>query len=269
MQVPTKLSGLLLALFCASCTDVGWGPAPTLPQGVNAAEHAVGGKSANEVFGDEQVRLLAIAACAGRSEEVSNLIREGVAPDSEGLDGVTPLIWAQSCDSLPGMEALLQGGADPNKRFSDYNAVWLAAENYRVEQLELLLRYGGDMSFAAADGKTVLIAAVRRGDRGDGWENFEFLLRSGVPINQVTRAAWLFDDGETTAAEDAASLLQFERVVQLLQLGYNVRLRKLARIIEVQVEDDAPIPPAQARWRARAREMLIERGVQFPVGPVE
>jgi len=241
--------------------------ARTVPAAFDPATHSVGGKTAQDVFQDDDLRALALASCAGRSEEVARILQAGADPNGEGQDGVTPLIWAQSCDSLPGMEALLQGGADPNKRFFDSNAVWLAAVDYRVEQLELLLRHGGDMSFAAADGKTVLIAAIRRGHRGNGWENFELLLRAGAPINQVTTAAWLADR-DTTAAEDAAYLLEFDRVVQLLQMGYNTRLRVLARIIEVQLEDDAPTPPDQVPWRARAREMLIERGVQFPVGPI-
>jgi ankyrin repeat protein len=262
------LRGLFLALLCAGCIDVRTEATATSPQEANMANHSVGGKTAQDVFSDDQLRALALASCAGRGEEVTRIIREGTDPNGEGLDGVTPLIWAQSCDSLPGMEALLQGGADPNKRFSDVNAVWLAAADYRVEQLELLLRYGADISFAADDGKTVLIAAIRRGHRGDGWDNYELLLRSGAPINQVTSAAWIGGRG-MTIAEEAAHRQQFDRVVQLLELGYNVRLRKLGRLIEVQIEDDAPIPSEQVRWRARAQEMLVAMGVQFPVGPID
>lgn len=270
-----NVGALVLALLCASCAGA-LGDASAAPENVNAAEHTVGGKTAREVFArDEALRALAIASCAGQAEEAALIIRQGADPNGEGLDGVTPLIWAQSCDSLSGMEALLQGGADPNKHFYDANAVWLAADSYRVEQLELLLRFGGDPNFTADNGRTVLMAALSRGHYGEGWENFELLLRSGASINELTTRGWDTDARgqriawQVTVAEDAASMTEFDRVVQLLDLGYNLRLRRLARMIEVQIRDEAPLRPEQVRWRERAREMLIERGVQFPVGPIQ
>jgi hypothetical protein len=59
--------------------------------------------------------------------------------------------------------------------------------------------------------------------------------------------------------------------LRLFQKGHTLgfRLRYLARTIEVQLEDEFPTPSQQARWRERAREILIERGVQFPVGPID
>ena len=273
--VAMNLRALALALLCASCVDARIN-ASAAPANTNAEEHEVGGKTAQEVFAnDEGLRALATASCAGRVEDVALTIQQGGDPNGEGLDGVTPLIWAQSCDSLPGMEALLQGGANPDRHFYNSNAVWIAASAYRVEQLELLLRFGGDVNFVDDYGDTVLIASIRRGHNDDDWENFELLLRSEVSINQVTSRGRNFDgEGQPverlgTAAQFAAHMLEYDRVVQLLELGCNVRLRHLARAIEVQIEDGAPTPPEQVRWRERAREMLIERGVQFPVGPIQ
>jgi ankyrin repeat protein len=263
-----KLVRVLLLSCCMSC-----GPArqatieeaPSLEE--NVAEHSVGGKAARDVFPDERVRELAIAACEGRVDLVERLLREGVDPNGEGIDDATPLIWAQSCESLAGVEALLRSGADPNKRFGGVNAVWLAADSHELEQLALLIRYDGNVNFVADDGKTVLIAAFGRGHRGD-WANYEFLLASGADINAVTAAAHLAGS-ETTVAERAAALGDWDRVVELLERGYTARLRHLGRSIEVQIRDQSPTPSSQLQWRARAREMLIERGVQFPVGPVE
>jgi ankyrin repeat protein len=101
------------------------------------------------------VLALARAACGGDAETVARLVQAGTDPDAEGLDGVTPLIWAQSCDSLIGMEALLQNGADPNRPFYHANAVWIAAMDDRVEQREsaqlVAARFGATQVVAGSD----------------------------------------------------------------------------------------------------------------------
>ena len=89
-----------------------------------------------------QARTLAEAACAGDTAQVERLIADGAPVDQVGQYGVTPLIWALSCDGieqpsdlstriaatgrvpaikpvrpdyLNALTALLKAGADPNR----------------------------------------------------------------------------------------------------------------------------------------------------------
>lgn len=97
---------------------------------------------ASEIFANPQTRTLAEAACAGDTAQVKRLIADGAPVDEAGQYGVTPLIWALTCDGieLPSdlsnriaatgrvptikpvrpdylnvLSILLQAGADPNR----------------------------------------------------------------------------------------------------------------------------------------------------------
>ena len=43
-------------------------------------------------------------------------VSDGVPVIERGLQDITPLMWALSCKSVGGVEALLETGADPNQR---------------------------------------------------------------------------------------------------------------------------------------------------------
>src|SRR5690242_9330826 len=69
---PAATCALALAFLCAGCLDVE-ADASTTP--INSAEHSIGGKTAQEIFAnDEALRALAIAACEGRADDVMQII---------------------------------------------------------------------------------------------------------------------------------------------------------------------------------------------------
>ena len=108
----------------------------------NAVSNWQAVQPASEIFANPQARTLAEAACAGDTAQVERLIADGAPVDQVGQYGVTPLIWALSCDGieqpsdlsnrifangkvpaikpvrpdyLTALTALLKAGADPNR----------------------------------------------------------------------------------------------------------------------------------------------------------
>ena len=91
----------------------------------------------------------------------------------------------------------------------------------------------------------------------DLWDNYYLLLSAGANINQVSDGA--------TVAEFAAALGRFDKVLELLDRGYNGDLEDLGGLIESRY-----IPPEdQALLEARRRvELKLKQlGVHFPIRP--
>jgi hypothetical protein len=159
------------------------------------------------------------------------------------------------------MEALLRAGADPNAKVpfgegASFTAVFTAASIADPAILRLLLQYGGDPN-AAFEGtpNTALMRAFELGHQEENWENYYTLLNAGADINRVL--------ANRTIAEFAASLDYFDKMAELLERGYNVRLLILG--LHVTAADPAIMGARQQHWRGVVRSMLQERGIQFPV----
>lgn len=236
----------VLAAFTSAACD-----AQTL-QG--RGEVTVGGKTVSEVFSDAPVRDLAVAACRGDGAGVAAALREGVDPNARGLDGVTPIFWALACDSLPGVEALLVGGADPNLMTEPPNPISAVdvAVTRDTRLLQAVLRHGGFPSPCAFE------EAFGVGMDQRGWDNYYALLDAGTDINTECRG---------TVAEFAAALNQWDKVAELLERGYNTRLPYLGRLL--QSANVQLMFPEQVEIMPRVRRMLEERGVRFPVSSEE
>jgi hypothetical protein len=243
---------LLGLLALAACDGVAQGGRDRASEQVT-----VGGKPVSDVFADSRVRDLALDACRGDAASVAADVREGVDPNARGLEGVTPIFWALACDSVPGADALLRVGADPNLLTDPPNtlsAVEVAATR-DPQLLQTVLRYGGSPSAAALDeafGRGMDLAPSCACERG--WENYHLLLDAGADINADYRGR--------TIAEFAATLNQFDKVADLLDRGYNTRLSWLGRLME---DINMPlVPREQVEWIPRVRERLEARGVRFP-----
>lgn len=66
----------------------------------NAAPKWQAVQPASVIFVHPQARALAAAACAGDAAQVDRLIAQGAPVDEAGQYGVTPLIWALTCDGI-------------------------------------------------------------------------------------------------------------------------------------------------------------------------
>lgn len=228
-------------------------------QQAGCMEHNVGGKTAADVFAEVAVRQLAQAACRGDAAEVRTVVNAGASPNAAGLRGLTPLAWAVSCNSVPGVSALLAAGADPNQPIGDdfSSVVYVAADRNEPGPLQVLLDAGANANaYDLRSERTAIGQTLSRGINSGDWRHWELMLGKADlnrPYNKLGR----------TIANDAAALGQFDRVVELLDRGYRYNLKSLARTLEVR-----EVPAAHEQWKRRAMQRLEELGVRFPVGPV-
>ncbi len=216
------------------------------------AEQKVGGRTVTDVFGANATAKLAGAACAGDLHGMKTAIAEGARVNGRGLDECTPLLWAIGCDSIAGIQALIEAGADPNLPIGPTTAVVIAATRHDPKPLATLLRNGGDANAVnRRTDRTALMEALSLGVHGFGWENYYALLET-ANINAA-------DSVGSTIAVEAAALNQFEKVAELLERGYSHDLEYLARMVQVGTIQSEP---ARSQ-KARVLRMLEERGVQL------
>lgn len=174
------LKAIISALVFSVCTSA-----------CSLADHEVGGRTSTDVFGNGQLRDVADAACRGDSEGVHAIAASGVEIDAGGLDGVTPLMWALTCESVEGLRALLELGADPNKRIErefGWTALLYATSHDNAAYLQLMLEYGGDPNTIGPDESENALSralAFGIGAHADNLDNFYILIESGADVNHV------------------------------------------------------------------------------------
>lgn len=106
---------------------------------------------------------LANAANRGNVELVSFLLEHGADPNLRKSFG-TPLAFA---DGVAVMRVLLDHGADPNIPDDDGDLPIIGSiDANSLDEIELLVRYGTDLSYANKQGETPLDRAKRRGNFG-------------------------------------------------------------------------------------------------------
>jgi len=221
-------------------------------------ERKISGKTASELFPDPQLAALAKAACSGNAKDVASKIAGGANPNAVGNERAVPLLWAIRCHSVRGVEALLDGGADPNQPLGgDFSPVYVAAQE-PVEILRLLLKHDGDPSAGSKESdRSALIEAMSIGIHEGRWDNYYALLEAGADINRVYGPY-------NTVAIYAADMAQYDKLAELLARGYNHDLAGLERRLQLRV-----IRPDLEPKRARVKAMLEARGVNFPVPPIQ
>jgi hypothetical protein len=222
-----------------------------------AAEHQVGGKAVTEVFQDATIARLARMGCEGDASGIAQLVRNGANPSSTGFSGSTPLLWALSCESIAGMRALLEAGADPNQSNGRFSAVYAASTYANSAALSLLLKFGGDPNASdSKSGVTALLNAAVLGNACKGWSNYELLLASGsIDINRTQPR------GGGTIAEDLAKDGQWDRVLDLLHRGYSHDLRDFGNLVWVLSSEE--YSPRQTPFLKGVREELVRLGVEM------
>jgi hypothetical protein len=221
------------------------------------ATEAVGGISVEHAFPSALQSQLAHAGCIGDRAQIAELVRQGADPNYHGVDGITALMWSLHCNNDVGVSALLGVGADANARFGNTTPICFAAALDSPDALRSLLAHGGDPNAKYTGGSSALEVAFDHGmDHGD-WRNYYALLDAGADINAMGRGA--------TIAEVAASLDQFDKVIELMDRGYRARPLHLALL--VQSIHPETMASNQITWAARVRHQLEESGVTFPVDP--
>jgi uncharacterized protein len=231
-------------------------------QTAGCSERRVGGMTAEQEFSDPKVADLARSACADDVAALSQTLKGSADPNGKGRGGDTPLFWAVKCEKLDAIEALLNAGADPNYKIpGQFSATYTAATLHNPAPLKLLLKHGGDPNTRDESAPwTALSVALDLGLNGHGWDNYYALLKAGANINKA-------DDVGNTIATTAAALGAFDKVVELLNRGYDYDLIGLGASVQAR-KIDASAFPEKATARDQVIKMLEARGVRFPIPPL-
>lgn len=104
---------------------------------------------------------LTAAAAANDPEAIRRLLAGGHTPD-EGGDNWTALMWAARENAIGAMTALLDGGADVNRRDRDnrWTPLLHAIHRQHPNAVALLLERGADANAATPEGVTPLMMAA-------------------------------------------------------------------------------------------------------------
>lgn len=133
-----------------------------------------------DAFSSPELAPLADAVRRGDAPEIRRQL-ERVPADSVGSDGETLLMAAIRAGQVDSVEALLQGGANPNRTNARGDTVvHLAAFEGKPDVLAAVLENGGDVDAKNAQtGATALMQALRSRDG----KQYEVLLDAGADPN--------------------------------------------------------------------------------------
>jgi len=193
-------------------------------------------------FDAREVAELADAAVRGDTARMDELLKQGADVNGKGAPCATPLEWAYINNSLVGIRALLQAGADPARSdHHGYTIVHWAATIEDPRMLDGLLEIGLDPNLRnPLNGQTPLFDAIWTGRHAQ----FRALIAAGADVNVCEYKQWHFQGGrdfdEHAYARQQLSLLiprgdsplhratmlgDMEKALTLLQAGANPHAR--------------------------------------------
>jgi hypothetical protein len=122
---------------------------------------------------------LGFAASNANVYDTMTHLGRGEDPDRADDEGFTPLFHAVNSGSVACVTALLQGGAQPNKRIkADHPILWLAVAMGRTDIVRALLRHNANPNLRPPDDISALHMAASDGNE----EIVALLLAAGVAL---------------------------------------------------------------------------------------
>ncbi|WP_254063359.1 ankyrin repeat domain-containing protein [Rhodanobacter sp. L36] len=268
-----------LVIWLASCSlsapsssSESSNPAPSTP--------SKGLFDAARTFRNPQAQVLARAAQDNNAGEVRRLIKdEHVNPDALFSDTndeerVPVVAWPVITQSLGGLKALLDDGANPNvkMRYPDLdktvvlyydNAMVYAAMNEDPAYLKLLLEHGGDPNTRNVNGETLLFQAYIWHNQ---WQNVQMLVERGADANAITQSGSILYD---YTAEG-----NFMAAYWLLQHGADPKANSGIKpageemhYLPVEAIFWYPDKPNMLDWKRKCQQWLFTHGIKRPPMP--
>jgi ankyrin repeat protein len=187
----------------------------------------LGNKHPSDMYSDPKVVSLVEAAIHGDMQKVKTLKKQGVNVNAVAVDGPTPLMWAIHTNSVNGIKALLDAGADPNLRMQPlrgFSVMELAVGNHDSDSAHILrelLQHGGNPNLQVSDpihDVSLLAIAAAEGQI----ENVGLLIAAGADVNAHTEE--VRKGAGQSAMSSAIVMGQYPIALYLLQHGYTYRL---------------------------------------------
>lgn len=180
---------------------------------------------ASKFFYEPNAEELARAACKGDLKAMHKAIDKGANVNWRSDGGATPLMWAVSCNNIDGVKELVRLGADVNlKGYRGISPATRATHLSSIEILEFLVENGADL---AGDTRyelsNPLMQAADYGVDSGNWDAYDYILKQDIDINKEYQSL--------TIASIFVGYGRFNRIIQLLELGYDNDLEKLKRVV--------------------------------------
>jgi len=230
-------------------------------------------KPITDFFDDEKVQQLALAAAEGKVAVVEDLIKnQGVDPNALGKEANTPLgkeimtplryaWWTFTDDSVKGMKALLENGAQPDQTSDGVTllemSVGYPGERYH-EISRVLLAGGANPNRVESETKETPIFSALYGKQ---FENVKLLYQFGADIDFKNKC------GETPFIF-ALDIRAFDVAFWLVEHGVDVKVMdKLGGTPAWEIHDSLT-NGLYSDWAREAglkmKAILEEKGVTFP-----
>jgi ankyrin repeat protein len=151
------------------------------------AETKVGGMTAQQAFPDIVTAQWVHAVDKSDFREADRQLAQGAKVNLIGTDGITPMLWMMGAHRwvTQRLEYMLKAGADPNLPSPKNQAspMYIAAGGDISANLALMLKYHGDPNLMGCSDDPILFVAVENARM----DNINLLLSAGADINRLDR----------------------------------------------------------------------------------
>lgn len=135
---------------------------------------------ATDIFTENAVQRLLQVVESGNTNEILQIIHKGVAVDTPGRDGITPLYWAILNRNIDGVRALLSAGANPQlTNVAGLSPFLLSSTLKDSRYLQAMAPHAIQVDQTDQAGRTALSFAVRAGNEANGTQ----LLEKGANVS--------------------------------------------------------------------------------------
>lgn len=165
--------------------------------------------------GDTPLNFATYSGHDGSPEMVELLLKHGANPNNS-CKLMSPLMGACQNGYYKIVKALVENGADVNKRDENKNTALLYADDVKI--INYLICNGADVNAKDRDGQTVLLQIICRHYMVNAKkkELILFLIKNGVDINAIYVHGF-FQDQFSTALDEAISCGQSKEIIDLLR----------------------------------------------------